>query len=147
MSVQGALITSENAVPTRAEDGLPAEVSLEVQRGNLVRAARFTIEKGISRERAHGLQSSAIRQFIEQLHNLEGTEELVSSDDLNRRQGANDSAENPEESEKPYGVDNLVQQKERENGCQYSSPEDSDRSDLSNQSPRQVSPDISGREK
>jgi hypothetical protein len=83
VSVQAPLIASEKLTPIRAEDGLPEEVKLELRRGNLVRAAHVAMENGAPREKVRELQSNAIRQFIEQLHNFEGAKELVSSYGLN----------------------------------------------------------------
>ena len=79
MTIQALPIASENAVPIRAEDALPEEVTLELRKGNLVRAAHVAIEKAVAREKVRELQLDAIRQFIEQLHNFEGAKELVSS--------------------------------------------------------------------
>jgi hypothetical protein len=78
VSVQAPSIASQKQPPIRAEDNLPEEVTLEVRKGNLVRAAHLAIEKAVPREKIRELQLDAIRQFIEQLHNFEGARELVS---------------------------------------------------------------------
>jgi hypothetical protein len=67
----------------RWEDDLPEEVTLEIHKGDLVRAVDVAIEKAVPREKVRELQLRAIRQFIEQLHNFEGAKELVSSYGLN----------------------------------------------------------------
>lgn len=77
-SVQATSIASQKQVPIRAEDNLPGEVTLELRKGNFVRAAHLAIEKAIPREKVRELQLDAIQQFIEQLHNFEGVKELVS---------------------------------------------------------------------
>jgi trypsin-like peptidase len=66
----------------RWEDDLPEEVTLEIHKGDLVRAVDLAIEKAVPREKVRELQLRAIRQFIEQ-HNFEGAKELVSSYGLN----------------------------------------------------------------
>ena len=83
MSVQAPAIARAKAVPIRAEDGLPEDVRLELLKGNLVRAVHVAMDSGVRREKVRELQSNAIWQFIEQLHNFEGAKELISSYGLN----------------------------------------------------------------
>lgn len=82
VSVQAPPIASQRQGPIRAEDNLPGEVTLELRKGNLVRAACLAIEKAVPREKVRALQLDAVRQFIEQLHNFEGAKELVSGCNL-----------------------------------------------------------------
>jgi hypothetical protein len=83
MTVQAVSRASDKPALIHTEDNLPEEVTLELRKGNLVRAADLAIEKAVPREKVRELQLSASRQFIEQLHNFEGAKELVSSYDLN----------------------------------------------------------------
>lgn len=83
VSVQAQPVASQRQAPIRAEDNLPEEVTLELRKGNLVRAVRLAIEKAVPREKVRELQLDAIRKFIEQLHNFEGAKELVSGYGLN----------------------------------------------------------------
>lgn len=83
VSVQAQPVANQRQAPIRAEDNLPKEVTLELRKGNLVRAAHLAIEKAVLRDKVRELQLDAIRQFIEQLHNFEGAKELVSGTGVN----------------------------------------------------------------
>lgn len=63
-------------------DSLPEEIRLEVRKDNFVRAAHLAVQSGLAREVIRRLQCSALRQFIEVLHNFEGAKQLIASYDL-----------------------------------------------------------------
>lgn len=65
---------------------LPDEVSLEISKGNFVRAVHLAIEKGVPRDSIRNLQSNAVRQFIEVLHKFEGAKGLISTYDLSSQE-------------------------------------------------------------
>jgi hypothetical protein len=61
MTVQEVSRPSDKPALIHTEDGLPEEVTLELRKGNLVRAVGLAIEKAVPRERVRELQSDAIR--------------------------------------------------------------------------------------
>jgi hypothetical protein len=59
------------------------EVWLEVQKGNFVRAAHLAVKGGLPGKLIRQLQCSAVRHFIEVLHNFEGAKKLMVNYTLN----------------------------------------------------------------
>lgn len=68
MTVQTVCMASDKPALIHTEDDLPEEVTLELHKGNLVRAADLAIEKAVRREKVRELQlcNSAIYRTVAQ---------------------------------------------------------------------------------